>query len=444
MYRHRRIIFGLQSVFACLIFAAQAVALAGESPDPPATPPPAGGPLTLDTAVQIALDNNPGLAAKRARAEAMAAIPDQAGALPDPRLILNAMNVPVDTYALDQEPMTQMQVGLSQAFPFPGKLRLREAAAREMALAAGEDVEETRLQLIANVKATWWRLHFLDRALEIVARNQQLLRQFVNIAQTKYKVGKGLQQDVLLAQVELSKLLDRQVQLRQKRRTVEARLNALLNRPTETAVRLPLITDVRLIEVLPVTRLTELAAEHRPLLARQRNQVKSARARLDLANKGYFPDFRLSAVYGYRQVTRPDGSEVPDFASVMLSLNLPLYAGRKQSQAINQRSAELIKQQEGFQSVADQVAAAISRYSADYSSAAERVELFKNGIIPQARQTVSSMLAGYQVNKVDFLNLVRAQITLYNYETQYWMAVSDAERALAQLTAAVGKETIYE
>lgn len=410
----------------------------------PTVSPPATGPLTLDAAVQIAMDNNPNLAAKRARAKAMATVPDQAGALPDPRLILNAMNVPMDTYAFDQEPMTQMQIGLSQAFPFPGKLGLREAAAREMALAAGEDVEETRLQLIANVKATWWRLHFLDRALEIVARNQQLLRQFVKIAETKYKVGKGLQQDVLLAQLELSKLLDRQVQLRQKRRIVEARLNALLNRPTETVRRLPLISDIRLKNIPPLTQLTGLATKHRPLLARQRNQVKSARARLDLANKGYYPDFKLSAVYGARQAKRTGGSDVPDFASLMLSLNLPLYAGRKQSQAINQRSAELIKQQEGFRSVADQVAAAISRYSADYNSATERVELFKHGIIPQARQTVSSMLAGYQVNKVDFLNLVRVQITLYNYETQYWMAVSDAQRALAQLTATIGKETIYE
>lgn len=437
---HSKQLIPLLMVVTGLLLASNArVALAAATASSPASDP-----LTLDTAVQIAMDNNPGLAAKRAQAQAMAAIPDQVGALPDPRLMLNAMNVPVDTYALDQEPMTQMQIGLSQAFPFPGKLGLREVAAREMALAAGEDVEEARLHLIANVKATWWRLHFLDRALEIVVRNQQLLRQFVKIAETKYKVGKGLQQDVLLAQLELSKLLDRQVQLRQKRRIAEARLNALLNRPTETVGHLPLITDIRLKNIPPLTRLTGLAAKHRPLLARQRNQVKSARARLDLANKGYYPDFKLSAVYGSRQAKRSDGSEVPDFATIMLSLNLPLYAGRKQSQAINQRSAELIKQQQGFRSIADQVAAAISRYSADYNSATERVELFKHGIIPQARQTVSSMLAGYQVNKVDFLNLVRVQITLYKYETQYWMAVSDAQRALAQLTAAVGKETIYE
>jgi outer membrane protein TolC len=90
------------------------------------------------------------------------------------------------------------------------------------------------------------------------------------------------------------------------------------------------------------------------------------------------------------------------------------------------------------------VRAQISTAYGDYQQYKQQAELFKGGIIPQARQTVASMLAGYQVNKVDFLNLVRSQITLYNYETQYWMALSGANQALAQLTAVVGKEEIYE
>jgi len=81
---------------------------------------------------------------------------------------------------------------------------------------------------------------------------------------------------------------------------------------------------------------------------------------------------------------------------------------------------------------------------ADYQRASEQVVLFKTGIIPQARQSVASMLSGYQVNKVDFLNLVRAQITLYNYETQYWKSFGEANQALARLTAAVGEEITNE
>lgn len=188
--------------------------------------------LSLQDAIKTALRDNPGLAEMRARAEAMAAIPSQVGSLPDPVISFNTLNLPVDTFDRSQEAMTQLQIGISQAFPFPGKLGLRRSAAEYEAAAAGNDVHEVRLLLIRDVKQTWWNLFYLDQALETVKRNQALMRQFVEIAQTKYRVGQGLQQEVLLAQVELSKLLDLEVQLTALRRTSEARLNALLNWPT--------------------------------------------------------------------------------------------------------------------------------------------------------------------------------------------------------------------
>ncbi len=135
--------------------------------------------------------------------------------------------------------MTQLQVGLSQAFPFPGKLGLREAAAEREAEAAQADLSETRLRLIRDVKTLWWTLFDLDRALEIVKRNQDLLRQFVDVAQTKFMVGKGLQQDVLLAQVVRSKMLDREIALTGLRRVEQSRLNALLNLRADRPVALP-------------------------------------------------------------------------------------------------------------------------------------------------------------------------------------------------------------
>jgi outer membrane protein TolC len=125
-------------------------------------------------------------------------------------------------------------------------------------------------------------------------------------------------------------------------------------------------------------------------------------------------------------------------------VSLPLYAGRKQDKAVDQRTSELLQKQYALQDAFSKVKAEITAALADYQRANEQVKLFETGIIPQARQSVASMLSGYQVNKVDFLNLVRAQITLYNYETQYWRAFSDARRALASLTAAVGEEVFGE
>lgn len=400
--------------------------------------------LALEQAVALAVGENPGLAGMQARAAAIAAMPSQAGSLPDPMLSLDAMSFPTDTFSRSQEPMTQLQLGIEQELPFPGKLGLKQRAAERDADAAASNVDETRLRLVADVKQAWWHIYFLDRALEIVSRNHDLMNQFVQIAQTRYKVGEGLQQEVLLAQVEMSKLLDRQIELQGTRRQQAARLNSLLNRSADTRVVLPEQVGEQLPAILTEQQLYDRAMHVRPLLEQKRYEVEAARTRHDLARRDRYPDFKLGASYGFRDGNEPDGSARADLASVGIAVSLPLYASRKQNRAIDQSSNELLQQQFALQDEFSSVRGDISAALADYQRASEQVQLYKSGILPQARQSVASMLSGYQVNKVDFLNLVRAQITLYDYETQYWKAFGEAHQALARLTATVGEEVTGE
>ena len=400
--------------------------------------------VTQQAAVSMALKNNPGLAEIQARADAAKAIPSQLGTLPDPVLSFNALNLPTDTFNLSQEAMTQLQVGLSQAIPFPGKLALKEEAAQYEAEAVGQNVDEMRLTLIRDVKNAWWQLFYLDRALDIVRVNQDLLRQFVTIAETKYKVGQGLQQDVLLAQLELSKLLDSEIQLTGMRRNEAARFNALAGFSANRAVSLPNQADARIPSLPADEKLYLLAETSRPLLAGQRSRIDAARSRLDLAEKDYYPDLKLNAAYGARSGYNPNQTSRADFASFGVAMNLPIYTDSKLDKAVDQRKAEVLGQTYNLQDIQLQVQKTITASRADFEQASEQVSLFETGIIPQSRQTVASMFAGYQVNKVDFLNLVRAQLTLYNYETQYWKALSTANQALAKLVAAVGKESFDE
>jgi cobalt-zinc-cadmium efflux system outer membrane protein len=395
-------------------------------------------PLLLEDAVALAVASNPSLAKITARARALAEVPSQVGTLPDPTLSLNALNLPTDTFSRSQEPMTQMQVGIAQALPFPGKLGLREEVAKFEAAAAEWDIKESRLLLIRNVHLTWWNLFYLDRAIFIVRQNQVLLRQFVKIAETKYKTGQGMQSDVLLAQVELSKLLDVEISLKASRRDQAAQMNVLLNRPATMQVSLPQKTNELLPDYPNIAPLRKLALDTRPVLSAQRSQLDAAHTRVNLAEKDYYPDFKLGAAYGVRNGNNPNGSARADFASIMFSMSLPIYTGTKQDRAVTQRKAEVEKEKFSLTDQVRQVDAEIEQALADYRAGQEKASLFKTGIIPQASMTVSSMRAAYQVNKVDFLNLVRSQITLYNYETQYWKALSSGWQAWARLEAAVG------
>ncbi len=400
--------------------------------------------LSMAAAVAEVVEANPDLAAINARAESLAALPDQLGTLPDPRLSINLMNFPIDSFSFTQEGMTQTQVGFSQRLPFPGKLGLRREVAAAMASAASFGVEELRLKLIRDVTMVWWNLFFLDRALEVIENNQMLMRQFIEVTESKYRVGKGLQQDVLLAQLELSKLFGNQIDLQGQRRNEAIRLSTLLDRPATDVLVLPR----EVVEDFPSLRdeaqLMGRAVEVRPLLAAREQQLEMARLRLALAKRDYYPDFSLGVAYGLRQGDNPNGSSRDDFMSLMFGMSLPIYTGTKQDRAIDQRNAERLGQRYALADDNNRVEAAIGRALSDYRRGREKAELFKTGIIPQAKQTVASMLAGYQVNKVDFLNVMRTQITLYNYETQYWNAFSKARQAIARLVAAVGEETIYE
>ncbi|MEF3076616.1 TolC family protein [Methylobacter sp. Wu1] len=399
--------------------------------------------LTLEAAAELAVRDNPDLAQMLARARAMADIPSQAGTLPDPELSFSAMSLPVDNFDTRQEDMTQLLVGITQAIPFPGKLALREQAAAYEAAAAAHNAAEVRRRLLSDVKVTWWLIFYLDRALGIVDNNQSLLHQFVDIARTKYEVGEGLQQDVLLAQLELSKLLDQKINLAALRRNAAAKLNALLDRPANGDLELPADVAMQLPAVLPEDKLYAQAEASRAMLEGGRQDINAAQSRLELAKKDYLPDFMVDASYGARDDTLA-GDRRSDLLSLGVRVNVPIFAAQKQAKAVDQRTSELMQQKYALQDQWNNVRSQISQSYSDYRRAREQFVLFETGIVPQAQQTVASMLSGYQVNKVDFLNLVRSQITLFDYQTQYWKAFTEANQSLAQLSAAVGSDEIYE
>lgn len=404
------------------------------------------GPLELDSAVRQALEHHPALAQLRAEAAALHTVPEQAGALPDPTVSFGAANLPVDTLDLDQEPMTQIQLGVSQAIPFPGKRRLRREAAAEHASAADHRLHEQQLTITAEVRRQWWQLFHLDRTLDVVQRNLDLMRDLVKVAETRYSVGDGLQQDVLLAQLELSRLLNRHLALEGRRQAAAAELNALLNRPPARPIVLPSRpASLSLPEVPEVGALLTRANTARPLLAAQRDLLDAAGTRLDLSRREVYPDFKVGAGYGLRQGHDPlRGEPRSDFVSVTLSVNVPLYFGSKQARGIEQHHHEQRAARFMLDDALRQVETAITAERARYRASREQARLLHDAIVPQAEQTVASMLAGYQVGKVDFHNLVNSRIRLYDAQIQYWQSVSDAKQALAVLAAAVGEENLYE
>jgi outer membrane protein TolC len=396
------------------------------------------GDRILSGLIKEALENNPRLEVAFQRAQAAEKAIPQSGALPDPQLTLGLMNLPVNSFAFDQEPMTGKLISLMQMFPFPGKLSLAEDMAESEAAAVRFQQKEIRNQVIEMVKRAYYDLYAIDRALETVEKNKVLMAQFVQVAEVKYATGAGLQQDVLRAQVELSKLEDDAIMWQQKRRAAAARLNALLNRAPDSPFG---VTPEEL--GLPAEPLPDFSpediVEKRPLLRAWKEKMGKAAAAVELARRDYWPNFTLGASYSQRD-DLATGMIMHDFFSVTVSLNIPLYHERKQGARVAEKTLDEAAVRAEYENARAGVLTEIETLKADLERNRKRAELYQGGILLQARQSLESALAGYQVGKVDFLTLINNWMMVQNYELQHFFALADYHKALAGYELAAGGE----
>jgi len=396
--------------------------------------------LVLEDLIQEAVENNPQLQAGFHSWKSSEVRIPQAGALPDPVLGINLLNLPVNNLTFDQEPMSGKQISLTQMFPFPGKLGLKEAIAREKAAVEQAKYEELRQRLIRDVRQTYYDLFYVDKAIETVEKNRILLDQFVSIARAKYSVGKGLQQDVLKAQVELSRLIDKRITLRQKREMLEARLNSLLNRPAGAAIGKPREPGMVQFDY-NLSDLKALAEENRPLLKAWQALQRQSREKVKLAKREYFPDFKFGVAYTQRNVLK-NGSGGVDYLSGMFSTSVPLYFWKKQRKKLEETRLTLQSVEANFSNVRNQIYAALDEKLNDVRKNQRLLDLYRNGIIPQASQALNSAISAYQTDRVDFLTLLNNQMTLFNYQLDYYQILSDYMKNIADLEMITGARLV--
>jgi outer membrane protein TolC len=382
-----------------------------------------------------ALERNPELKADEARWEAFVQKTRQAGTLDDPVLMLRAQNLLIrDPTAFDREPMTSKVIGISQKVPFFGKRELQRQSARQDAESARWQLEERKVELARMVKEAWFRLLFMDRALEIVAKNIDVLDDLIRFSETRYGVGEGLQQDVLKAQVERSKMEELRISLAQQRRSLEVALNSFRFRSADLPIRpdTPLeLTPLR----MDAAELEELAFTNRPLLRGLRADEQGAVAAKELAEKEYFPDFTFSLEYMQREPTM--ATEGYDMYTAGVTFNLPVFRDRRHA-----RVAEADSEIRLTRAEQDTTRNLIRLGIADTMTRLERsrrlAELYRQGIIPQADSSLAAAAADYRVGRADFMNVLDSQTTLFNLERDYLEAVAEHQKQLAELEAVVG------
>jgi len=390
----------------------------------------------IEELITEALQSNPQLKAFNESINSLKERPAQVQSLDNPRLKMSIMNLPTDTFEFDQEPMTQKHISIMQKLPFPGKLRLKGTIAEKAINMAEEEYTDQENMLIMQVKTAYARILFLDLAIGITEENRKLLREFVKIAETKYEVGKGIQQDVIKAQVALSKMTDRLIPVEKQREIMVARLNTLLNRPVEALF----ISDgqIQLTELkLSFEDLKNIAEKNQSMLRKKKHFIESRETAMKLSKISYYPDFDIGVSYGQRDDSPMQ--ERADFLSASVMIKIPLWYKEKEDRKVAEDEAKVRKANAEYSAMKNEILFKIKSLASEIESHVKRVELLQSGLIPQSRLSLDSALSAYRVNKVNFLTLLNSQITLYNYELDYNRAITEHEIKLAELESVIGQ-----
>jgi outer membrane protein TolC len=369
------------------------------------------------------------LAAARLRADAASERISQAGALPDPQLTLGLVNRPLDGFGTG-EPMTMNMIGLSQTFPWPGKLGYSQDRARYLASAETRSAAEAEATLASRVKTIYYELAAMDRAIAIMERTRELLRDFFRVSQTKYAVGESVQQDVLRAQVAVAQMTEDITSLSQRRVAMAARLNALLGRDAGTPIGeldLPAIGG----EVASVDSLLAIASQQRPALQAAYDRARAAAAGYQQARRELYPDFMISLSYGQRP-------QYNDMGTVMIGVSLPIWAGSKQLPLRQEMQDMKAVETAMAKDLYNETVAELTEARAEAERTRVLGTLYATAILPQSKAAVESALSAYRVGRVDYMTLVENEMTVNRYEIALVQLAAEYHQAVARIDALLG------
>lgn len=366
-------------------------------------------PPALKLLIEEARSNNAELLSLEDNVQALQAKAPASGSLTDPMVGFGLINIPTDTFDLDQEPMTQKLLFVSQKFPWFGTLSLQQQLTELQALKAHYFFIKKRLSISRQLAENWFDLGFISKSQEVNSALIAIVNQTARIAESRYSTGIGLQQDVLAGHVELSVLGDETVSLQNRHRAISASITGLLNRQGFDFNYQP--DSLAEPGELPARDiLIRAALQSNPEVITKKLAVDMARVEVELAEKDYYPDFDLRLSYGQRDENPVTGDDRADLVSFTLAMSVPLYKTSRQDSQLSSRQKSLSAAEKSLQGLTRSLPQAIDTLLAEITGARENLKLYRDVLSVQASHLAQSSLAAYSVGKVEFTTMLAARM----------------------------------
>jgi outer membrane protein, heavy metal efflux system len=390
-------------------------------------------PASLDDLIKEAVSNNPQLRAARLESAAAETRISQATSLDPPQVGIEFYQTPLRSFPNPIHDGQETDYSFQQMFPFPGKLKVMGRSARNFAGMSGQKYVSLERQVIRDLKVACYELYLSERKIEINTRNQDLLRDLLDVAGKRYEVGMGNQADILRAQTELSMLQTSGLKYMKDGKVARAEINTLLSRPVET----PLATVAGIEEEMPtwsIVQLDSLTLEVHPELKGMRYNIEMNKAELSLARRELRPDIMLRLMYKNMEMTNEN------YWSTMIGVSVPqsFWSRRKYQSRIEENRLRVEQAESEYSSRKNMLIFQVHSAFENMTTNKQVLKFYDNTIIPQAEQSLQSTLAAYRAGTLEFLMVIDAERMLLQARFDYQEALMSYMASLADLEQSVG------
>lgn len=432
------------AVFGAMLLGLLAPALprAQETPQPQDR-----GAISLADALMLSARRDPWIDRSSQMQAALDARGIAAGALPDPVLTVGLANLPTDTFRFNQEPMTQAQLGITQRIPRGDSRELQRRKFTDLSAREPLERAKRRAKVQREVTRAWLGAYRAQRSMALIEANRSLFDYLVDLARSRYSsvLARTQQQDLVRAELELTRLEDRLFRLRSSRDESLAVLAGWLLDPRQGAPAMhvtgvteempPLTLQVPSISALDATALDQFLAarlQEHPHIKSLDQRIAASHTERELAEQSYRPGWSLNASYGYRE-DNPLGESRADFFSLGVALELPLYTSMRQDPQVRAAVADSEALRTERALLLRELRSGVHMRLAKLTRLRQRAALYRGRLLRQMQEQSEAYLSAYRADEADFNEVVGARIGELNAQIEALNVDVDVAETIAEL-----------
>jgi len=400
------------------------------------------GLLSLTEAESIALKRDLIIQGQSASALAMQEQAVAADNWADPVIKFGAMAVPVDSYDLEQEQMTQIVLGYKQMLPRGDSANIKSEKWLAKAGLVNASKKQRSAVIRKQVRKAWLKVYLKERARDIIKTNTGLFKQLVTVSQSQYVAGRKKQQDVLQAEVEYSLIEDK---LEKAETELEVARAALAKWIGEKASGQTLDTSTDFLGNLMLSeqQMSQDALLHHPSVSQRDAIIDVAEKDVSLANERSNPQWGFDITYGVRQGNNPamaGGDKRPDFLSMMAMVSVPVFTDSKNDRVIAASKQKLQAKKYQRQDTLRELQSQLNQTKARWYKTIERISRYEEKVLPQAKQNAKAAMSAYQSGVGSFIALTRARVSEFKAQLSHLKLIVEKANVLTEIRYLVGEE----